>query len=81
LLSSSRCSRFSLWLNPCPSLQERFYTKAEEVEKDVTINVTNEFDPYDDSFSENEKEQDKTIPMMTEEILQILIRLRNGIDT
>jgi hypothetical protein len=48
LLSSSRCSHFSLWLNPCPFLQERFYTEAEEVEKDVTINVTNEFDPYDD---------------------------------
>jgi hypothetical protein len=46
-LSSSRCSRLSLLLNPCPFLQERFYTKAEEVEKDVTINVTNEFDPYD----------------------------------
>ncbi len=30
---------------------------------------------------ENEKEQDKTIPMITEEILQILIRLRIGIDT
>ena len=30
---------------------------------------------------ENEKEQDKTIPMMTEEILQIFIRLRIGIDT
>jgi hypothetical protein len=41
-------SSFSLWLNPCPFLQERFYTKAEEVEKDVTINVTNEFDPYGD---------------------------------
>ena len=48
MLSSSRCFRLSLWLNPCPVLQERFYTKAEEVEKDVTINVTNEFDPYDD---------------------------------
>jgi hypothetical protein len=41
LLSSSRCSRLSLWLNPCPFLQERFYTKAEEVERDVTMNVTN----------------------------------------
>ena len=30
---------------------------------------------------ENETAQDKTIPMMTEEILQILIRLRIGIDT
>ena len=39
---------FSLWLNPCPVFQESFYTEAEEVEKDVTINVTNEFDPYDD---------------------------------
>ncbi len=47
LLSSSRCSRFSLWLNPCPFFQELFYTEAEEVEKDVTINVTNEYDPYD----------------------------------
>jgi hypothetical protein len=46
-LSSSRCSRLSLWLNPCPFLQERFNTKAEEAKKDVTINVTNEFDPYD----------------------------------
>jgi hypothetical protein len=51
LLSSSRCSRFSLWLNPCPFLQGRFYTEAEEVEKDVTINVTKEFDPYDDYSS------------------------------
>ncbi len=48
MISSSRCSSLSLWLNPCPFLQERFYTKAEEVEKDATINVTNEFDPYDD---------------------------------
>ncbi len=50
MLSSSQCSGFSLWLNPCPFLQERFYTKpeAEEVEKDVTINVTKEFVPYDD---------------------------------
>ncbi len=46
MLSSSRCSRLSLWLNPCPFLQERFNTKAEEVEKDVTINVTNKFKPY-----------------------------------
>jgi hypothetical protein len=28
-----------------------------------------------------ENEQDKTIPMMTEEILQILIRLHIGIET
>ncbi len=44
-MSSSQCSLLSLWLNPCPFLQERFNTKAEEVEKGVTINVA-EFKPY-----------------------------------
>ncbi len=48
MLNPSRCSRLSLCLNPCPFLQERSYTKAGEVEKDVNINVRNEFDPYDD---------------------------------
>ncbi len=32
---------------------ERFYTEVEEVEKNVTIIITNEFDPYDDCGRSN----------------------------
>ncbi len=46
--------KLSFWLNPCPFFRNASTQRlsqpltVEEVEKDVTINVTNEFDSYAD---------------------------------